>query len=562
VGGKCPLPSQVTGCFSTRASFARHCEKDHTMKKYDFLVIGSGIAGLVYALGVSKHGKVAVLCKTSLFDCNTDFAQGGIAAVLDHQDTFENHILDTFTAGAELGKKPIIEKIVTTGPEAIQFLLNIGTNFTQKNPLWDRCFENLSLTREGGHSQSRVAHAADSTGHEIMTALIAKCHANSNIDIYENHLAIDLITQHHIPQTDGFIPRITCWGAYVLNTTTNEVLTFVANKTMLATGGASQVYQHNTNPEVSTGDGIAMARLAGARVANMEFVQFHPTAFYSPDKPTFLVTEALRGEGAILRLQDGSTFMDKYHELGSLAPRDIVSRAIDTELKRRDERFVYLDATKVGIDHLKTHFPYIDKKCQEMGIDFTIDYIPVAPAAHYFCGGILSTIDGETDIQNLFVAGETACTGLHGANRLASNSLLEALVISLRAANHPSNLDKILFPSIPDWRDTDSFSENEWVIISHNREILKHTMQNYVGIVRQRRLLKYAQHKVQTIYREIDNFYLHNKVRKEVVEIRNMATVAELIIRSALIRKESRGLHYLIDYPHKDDAIYKKDTII
>jgi len=530
--------------------------------KFDFLVIGSGIAGLVYALGVAEYGKVAVLCKAGLYDCNTDYAQGGIAAVLDGHDTFENHIKDTFEAGAELGKIPIIEKIVTGGPEAIQFLLNIGTNFTKKNPLLDRSFENLSLTREGGHSQYRVAYAADSTGHEIMQALIIKCKGNSNIQIFENHLAIDLITQHHIPQNDGFIPRITCWGAYVLNIKTNQIITFIANKTMLASGGAAQVYQHNTNPEVSTGDGIAMAKLAGARAANMEFIQFHPTAFYSADKPTFLITEALRGEGAILRLQDGSEFMERYHELSNLAPRDIVSRAIDYELKIRDERFVYLDATKVSHETLKTHFPYIGKMCLDAGIDFTKDYIPVAPAAHYFCGGILTTIDGETDIQNLFAAGEVACTGLHGANRLASNSLLEALVIALRAARHKSNLEPITFPSIPDWRITEEFNENEWVVIAHNREILKQTMQNYVGIIRQKRLLKYAEHKVQTIYTEIDNFYQHNMVRKEVVEIRNMATVANLIIKSALARKESRGLHYIIDYPDKDDQIYKKDTIV
>jgi L-aspartate oxidase len=532
------------------------------MKKYDFLVIGSGIAGLVYALGVSEYGTVAVLSKKTLFDCNTDYAQGGIAAVLDDHDSFDEHIMDTFKAGADLGKIPVIQKIVSTGPQAIQFLIDKGVNFTRKTPNLDRSFENLNLTMEGGHSRERVVHAADSTGHEIMTALIVACKAKSNIDIFENHLAVDLITQHHITQKDGFIPRISCWGAYVLNTQSNEIIAFVASKTMLATGGAGQVYFHNTNPDVATGDGIAMAKLAGARVANMEFVQFHPTAFFTYGKTPFLVSEALRGHGAILRLSDGSEFMPHYHPSGCLAPRDIVSRAIDTELKKRDEYFVYLDATGVDKDILKSHFPYIDKKCQKMGIDFTTEYIPVAPAAHYFCGGVLTTIDGETDIQNLFASGEVACTGLHGANRLASNSLLESVVTSLRAAKHESNFEKIIFPEIPQWRQVGVFNENEWVVIAHNREIMKQTMQNYVSIIRSRRLLKYAQHKVETIYREIDNFYHHNNVRKEVVEIRNMAIIANLIIKSALARKESRGLHYLLDYPERNDKFYLKDTII
>ena len=557
------------------------------MLKYDFLVIGAGIAGLVYAIEVAKHGKVAILCKKTLNDCNTDYAQGGIAAVLDDHDSFENHLKDTFKAGVELGKLPVIEKIVKGGPEAIQFLIDIGTKFTQKTAPTCRImnsefgvrnselrtpnselfmgganFENLSLTREGGHSLERVVYAADSTGHEIMQALIHTCKENKNIDIYENHIAVDLITQHHILQNEGFIPRITCWGAYVLNIEENKIIAFLANKTMLATGGAGQIYQHNTNSEIATGDGIAMARLAGARVANMEFIQFHPTAFYSPDKKTFLITEALRGEGAILRLQDGKNFMENYHELANLAPRDVVSRAIDFELKKRDERFIYLDATKVDHVKLRTHFPYIDKKCQKMGIDFTKEFIPVAPAAHYFCGGVLTTIDGETDIQNLFASGEVACTGLHGANRLASNSLLEAVVISLRAAGHKSNFEKIDFPTIPKWRQEGSFNENEWVVIAHNREIMKHTMQNYVGISRSRRLLKYAQYRLDTIYREIDDFYHHNNMRKEVVETRNMAIVARLIIQSALIRKESRGLQHLIDFPERNDEFYKKDTII
>jgi L-aspartate oxidase len=505
---------------------------------------------------------VAIITKKGLHDCNTDYAQGGIAAVLDIHDTFEAHIQDTFIAGAELGKKEVIRQIISEGPALIKYLIDLGTDFTRRDANYDRSLENLSLTREGGHSISRVAYAADSTGHQIMEALIKNCVDNDKITIFENHMAVDLITQHHIPQHEGFLPGITCWGAYVLNTDSNQVEVFRAKKTMLATGGASCVYAHNTNPDISTGDGMAMARLAGARLANMEFVQFHPTAMYNAERETFLISEALRGEGAVLKLQDGSSFMENYHPMGNLAPRDIVSQAIDSELKKRGDKYCYLDATMVNKDILKTHFPYIDKKCREFGIDFTKDLIPVAPAAHYFCGGILSTIDGITDIRNLFAAGEVACTGLHGANRLASNSLLEALVIAYHAANHPSNFGDVEFPPIPEWRDQGQFNENEWVVISCNREIIGTLMQGYVGILRSRRLLKYAQSKLDNIFHEINNFYQHNTVRKEVIETRNMAVIASMVIRSALTRKESRGAHYVIDYPSRDDLKYKIDTII
>jgi L-aspartate oxidase len=346
-----------------------------------------------------------------------------------------------------------------------------------------------------------------------------------------------------------------------MNNDTNFVEIFRARKTMLATGGASQIYTHNTNPAVATGDGMAMARLAGARLANMEFVQFHPTAYYCPEGDTFLISEALRGEGAILRLTDGTAFMDSYHPLGNLAPRDIVSRAIDAELKKRGEKYCYLDAT--GVDHevLKKHFPFIQMKCLEHGIDFTKEPIPVAPAAHYFCGGVLSTIDGQTDIKNLFAAGEVACTGLHGANRLASNSLLEALVIAWHAANHTCNGVNEEFPAIHKWRQMEEFNENEWVVISHNREIIGTIMQGYAGIRRSRRLLKYALSRIENIYNEINNFYQHNSVRLEVVETRNMAVIAASVIRSALTRKESRGAHYLIDFPERDNKL-NMDTIL
>jgi len=530
--------------------------------KYDFLVIGSGIAGLVYALQVSKLGKVAIISKSGLFDCNTDHAQGGIAAVLDAKDSFAEHIEDTFQAGAELGKKEVISEIISSGPSLIKYLIELGTDFTRRDENYDTSLENLSLTMEGGHTKRRVAYAADSTGHQIMEALILNCRSNKNIDIFEDRIAIDLITQHHVVQDKGFVPGISCWGAYILDTKHNQVDIFTSRKTMLATGGASQIYAHNTNPLVSTGDGMAMARLAGGRLVNMEFIQFHPTAFWSPDGDTFLISEAVRGEGAVLRLSDGRAFMEDYHPKGNLAPRDVVSRAIDSELKKRGEKFCYLDATIIPAETLRTHFPFIGGKLLERGIDFTKDPIPVAPAAHYFCGGVLSTIDGITDIRNLFAAGEVACTGLHGANRLASNSLLEALVVAYKAGNHPSNKEDVEFPTIPEWNLMDEFNENEWVVISHNREIIGNIMQGYAGIRRSRRLLKYALSKLENIYNEVNNFYQHNGVRKEVVETRNMAIIAIAVVRSALMRKESRGAHYLVDYPEKDDRNYKHDTII
>lgn len=532
------------------------------MRCYDFLVIGSGISGLVYALQVARLGSVAIVTKNSLTECNTAYAQGGIAAVLSDKDSFEKHVEDTYMAGVELGKPEVIRTIIEDGPKAIQYLLELGTRFTIEDNRFVRSIENLSLTREGGHSQKRVAYAADSTGFEIMNALIRACKAHGRIEIFENHLAIDLITQHHVRQTEQFVPGISCWGAYVLDRKTHQIETFRARKTMLATGGGAQVFANNTNSPIATGDGYAMASLAGARLVNMEFIQFHPTAFYSPEGETFLVTEALRGEGALLRLLDGSTFMESYHKDGCLAPRDVVARAIEWELRRRDERFVYLDATHLDADHLRKHFPWIDRKCQERGVDFTREMIPVNPAAHYFCGGVLITPSGRTDVRNLFASGEVSCCGLHGANRLASNSLLESLVISLRAGNHPSNEDDVQFPDIPGWVEVGDFNENEWVVIANNREILRMIMKGYVGITRSRRLLKYASNRLHNIYTEINNFYHHNPVRPEVIETRNMAITGELIIRSALSRKESRGLHYLTDYPQRDDKNYRKDTII
>jgi len=532
------------------------------MKQYDFLVIGSGVSGLVFALEVSKIGRVAIVTKNKLLDCNSSYAQGGVAAVLSEHDSFDSHINDTYIAGAELGKKTVIRTIVEDAPKLINYLVELGVHFTTDNDRLDKRLENLALTKEGGHSTKRIVYSADSTGNEIMEVLIRNCKENSNIDIYENHIAIDLITQHHILQDHGFLPRLSCWGAYILDVTSGQIYTFKAKKTMLATGGGAQVYINNTNPEVSTGDGYAMAKLAGARLVNMEFVQFHPTAFYNPEGKSFLITEALRGEGAVLRLKNGSTFMEKYHPKECLAPRDIVARAIETEINRSGDNHVYLDATGVNKETLRNHFPYIDKKLKKYGIDFTKDYIPVVPAAHYFCGGILATTDGITDIKNLFASGETACTGFHGANRLASNSLLESLVTAYRAAHHPTIDKEVIFPEIPPWKTVGTFNENEWIIISNNREIIKRIMQGYVGITRSAKLLEYAKNRIYNIYKEVDNFYQNNPVRKEVIETRNLAIVALIIISSARSRKESRGLHFITDYPARDDINYKKDTIL
>ncbi len=527
------------------------------MKEYDYLVIGSGISGLSFALETAKKGKTAIITKKEVTVNNSILAQGGIAAVLSEKDSFEEHIIDSYKAGSELGKKPVIETIVKEGPASIKYLLELGVKFTkvQGNT------ENLSLTKEGGHTRNRIVYAADSTGSEVMRVLTAACIANSNIDIYEHHIAIDLITQHHISEKSGFIPGITCWGAYVLNLESGAVEVFKANKTVLATGGAGQVYEHSTNSDGITGDGVAMAYLAGARIANMEFIQFHPTSFYNPNGNSFLVSEAVRGEGAVLVLPDGTDFMHKYHPLGSLAPRDVVSRAIDREMKIKGFLNVLLDATMLPAETVEKHFPYINKKCLEHGIDMTKEPIPVVPSAHYFCGGILATVDGVTDIKNLFAVGETACTGLHGANRLASNSLLEGLVVGRRAAKLCVESEKTEFPEISEWQNRGTFNENEWVIISHNYEVIKKIMQGYAGIVRSRRLLKYAHTRMTGIYHEVHKFYQNNPVKKEVIETRNLSIVAMVIIRSALARKESRGLHFVVDYPEMNE-IYNKDTII
>lgn len=523
----------------------------------DFLIVGSGIAGLSYALKVADHGKVALVTKREIATTATSLAQGGIAAVASVQDSYEEHIRDTMEAGAWLSDEEIVRLVVEHGPKAIEDLIDWGVRFSRKTDS-----DEYDLTREGGHSQRRIYHAKDETGKEIERALVEAAIAHPNIAIYENHVAIDLITEAKV--TRRRIKPDRCLGIYVLNKESGEVDTFGAPVTVLATGGAGKVYLYTCNPDVATGDGIAMAYRAGATIANMEFMQFHPTTLYHPQAKSFLVSEAVRGEGAILRRRDGTAFMEQYHPLKDLAPRDIVARAIDNEMKVHGDDYVCLDITHEPAEFIKERFPYIYENCLTYGIDMTTDPIPVVPAAHYLCGGVKVDDWGETDITNLFAIGEVACTGLHGANRLASNSLLEGVVFGERAAKrglermgqeHPA------LPPIASWDSGSARDSDEEVVVAHNWDEIRRCMWNYVGIVRSSKRLVRALRRVQMIQEEIADYYWDFYITSDLIELRNIATVAELIIRCALERKESRGLHYTIDYPETDDIRWKRDTL-
>lgn len=528
--------------------------------KTDFLIIGSGIAGLSYALKVSEIGSVAIITKKKDSESNTNYAQGGIAAVLSTTDSFELHIQDTLKAGDGLSDPQVVKRVIEAGPGAIEELIQIGVRFTRKK-------DSLDLGREGGHSQNRVAHAADLTGKEIESALIRAVKNKKNVKIYEDHLAVDLITQHHLK---GYRKKpeekIKCWGAYVLDVRTGKVNKFLSRITLLATGGAGKIYLHTTNPAIATGDGIAMAYRAGARVANLEFIQFHPTSLYHPKGNSFLISEAVRGEGGKLRLKSGEFFMQNYHSSKELAPRDVVARAIDSELKKSGEPCVYLDITHLEKKFIQQRFPNIYRRCLSLGIDIAEDWIPVVPAAHYMCGGVFINPEGETDIENLYACGEVAMTGMHGANRLASNSLLEAVVFADFSAESSKkkykNEKDAGFPPIPEWSTKGVFDHKEWVIISHASQEIEALMWNLVGIVRSNSRLEMAKIRMDILLEEINKFYHQNPVTYEVIELRNISITAELIIRSALLRKESRGLHYNQDYPKKDDRNWKKDTIL
>jgi L-aspartate oxidase len=517
--------------------------------KTDFLVIGSGLAGMSFALQVADHGKVILISKTILEETNTWYAQGGIASVMYAPDNMEKHVQDTLIAGDGLCDEKIVRMVVEEAPEQIEKLIEWGANFDRNTD------GKFNLNREGGHSEHRILHHKDNTGAEIMRALSSNVRNHPNITILEKSFALDLITQHHLgrPVFRGN-PDIECFGAYTLNIETNKVETILSKVTLLATGGSGFIYQTTTNPPIATGDGIAMAYRAKAYVANMEFFQFHPTSLYNPgERPSYLITEAVRGFGGILKTQDGFEFMNKYDPRGSLASRDIVARAIDTELKNRGEDYVLLDCTHLDADELKDHFPNIHKKCLSIGIDMTTQPIPVVPAAHYLGGGIYTDENGQTTIRNLYAAGEVACTGLHGANRLASNSLLEAVVFAHRAAI--DSIGKIPGTNwqqgIPKWDDTGTKIPEEMVLITQSTRELQAIMTNYVGIVRTNARLKRAIDRIYILYRETDELYARSTVSVKLCELRNAIKVAYLIVKHARQRKESRGLHYNLDYPRK-----------
>ncbi len=531
------------------------------MKHYfDFLVSGSGVAGLSYALKVAGSGTVGIITKKERAESNTNYAQGGIAAVMSSLDSFDLHIKDTISTGSGLCHEDAVEILVEEGPARLNELVEIGVEFTHKNG-------ELDLGREGGHSRNRIVHSHDLTGREIERALVAQVTAHPNIQVFENHIAIELITEHHLSQK-RVIDRsnIHCWGAYALDQVRGSVDIFQANVTLLATGGLGQVYLHTTNPPIATGDGIAMAYRAGARIANMEFVQFHPTTLYNSGSPCFLISEAVRGHGGVLKTRDGEEFMHKYDERKSLAPRDIVALAIDNELKKRGDDYVWLDLRHLPAADVMEHFPHIYKTCfEKYKLDITKEPIPVVPAAHYACGGVVTDIRGRTSIHGLYASGEVSMTGVHGANRLASNSLLEGLVFSDRAARHALECRTGSAQSIPDvreWDDSGTFNSEEWVLISHNRKEIQQIMWDYVGIVRSNLRLERALRRLELITNEVENFYKRTKVTEPLIELRNLALCASLIIRSAIKRKESRGLHYTTDYPDRNDEQFMRDTII
>jgi len=518
------------------------------VQKFDVLIIGSGLAGQSAALRLAPHCRVALVSKRSLEDSASGWAQGGIAAVLDSQDSIEAHIQDTLIAGAWLNDEKATRHVVENGRRVIEWLIEQGVPFTKDN-------SGYHLTREGGHSARRVIHVADATGLAVQDTLTKKVRANPNITILEDHIAIDLITGEKLGKSDK-----RCYGAYVLNNRDGEVITIGAQNTLIATGGAGKVYLYTTNPDTSTGDGIAMAYRAGCRVSNMEFIQFHPTCLYHPQAKSFLISEAVRGEGGLLRLPDGTRFMPEHDDRAELAPRDIVARAIDFEMKKRGLDCVFLDISHKDEEFIRGHFPNIYARCLELGIDITQEAIPVVPAAHYTCGGIVSDLHGRTDVSGLYVAGEASCTGLHGANRLASNSLLECLVFAEAAVNDILSKKTDEIPTLPRWDESRVTDADEEVVISHNWDELRRFMWDYVGIVRTTKRLKRAKHRIGLLMREIDEFYANFRVSHDLIELRNLVVTADLIVRCAMLRKESRGLHFSRDYPEMADN--PKNTIL
>jgi len=521
----------------------------------DVLIIGSGIAGLFAALKISEYADVVLVTKKEKNESNTNYAQGGIASVTSQLDSFEKHIQDTLIAGAGLCNEQMVKIMVEEGPDRIKDLIEIGTHFSKKDGKYD-------LALEGGHSFPRILHSKDLTGKEIESALIERVNSINNIDVRENTIAIDLITEHNVLQLKPApLQNRNCWGAYVLENYSGRVLKISAKATVLSTGGLGQVYLHTTNPSIATGDGIAMAYRSGARIANMEFIQFHPTTFYKKGKEnfyekSFLISEALRGFGGRLLTKNGQEFMSSYDSRKELAPRDIVARSIDSELKKRGDEFVLLDISHKDPKEIKEHFPNIYDYCLKEGIDITKEPIPVVPAAHYSCGGILVDEFSRASLKGLYACGEVSMTGVHGANRLASNSLLEAVVFSERASTDIKRFlkeSKILFPEIPDWDDSGTLSAEEKILISHNFKEVKTTMWDYVSIVRSNQRLDRAAKRIHIIYQEVEGFYKRTKIFSDLLELRNLVACAHVIIKSALQRKESRGLHYTLDFPSTSD---------
>ena len=521
-------------------------------RRYDYLVIGSGIAGMSFALKAARRGhKVAIICKTTLEEANTYYAQGGVASVTNLEvDDFDKHIHDTMVAGDWLSDPAAVEKVVRNAPSQIRELVGWGVDFDKKAD------GNFDLHREGGHSEFRILHHADNTGAEIQLSLVRRVRADKNIDIFDHHFAVEIITQHHLGKVvTRRTPDITCYGAYILNEETGKVDKFLARVTVMATGGVGAVYTTTTNPLVATGDGIAMVYRAKGTVKDMEFIQFHPTALYHPgDRPSFLITEAMRGYGAVLRNLDGEEFMQKYDPRLSLAPRDIVARAIDSEMKLHGTDHVYLDVTHKDPEETKKHFPNIYEKCLSLGIDITKDMIPVAPAAHYLCGGIAVDLNGESSIKRLYAVGECSRTGLHGGNRLASNSLIEAVVYADAAEKHASSVigGYDFRDDVPDWNDEGTAHPEEMVLITQSEKEVSQIMGYYVGIVRSDLRLKRAWNRLDILYQETEDLFRRSKPSRQLCELRNIINIGYLVMRQALERKESRGLHYTIDYPRKD----------
>ena len=519
--------------------------------KYDFLVIGTGLGGLSFALKAAAHGKVCLITKAELEETNTRYAQGGIAAVTYEPDSSEKHVEDTLVAGDRLCNEEVVKMVVREAPEQIRELIQWGTKFDKQRS------GKFDLAREGGHSEYRILHHKDNTGQEIQRALSVQVRKHPNIDLLEKHFAVDLITQHHLGKlVKRHLDDIQCYGAYVLNLENEKVIKILSLTTLIASGGAGHLYSTTTNPPIATGDGVAMVYRAKGIIENMEFVQFHPTSLYNPgESPSFLISEAMRGYGGILRNQFGEKFMNKYDSRGSLAPRDVVARAIDNEMKIHGHDFVYLDNTHMSGKELKEHFPNITEKCASLGIDIAKDKIPVVPAAHYMCGGVKVDLDGQTWIKRLYAVGEVSSTGLHGANRLASNSLIEAMVYSARSAKHAvKHVPEYQFADqIPDWDDSGTTHPEEMVLITQNLKELKQIMTNYVGIVRSDLRLERATARLEIIYRETEDLYRKSKVSLKICQLRNLVNVGYLVIKMAHARKESRGLHYNLDYPKRLD---------